>query len=149
MKNLIFIFSFFLSAITLSAFTINTGWAHGVVYGVKKEKAIIIKVGYDDGKPMRHAEIKIFSPGGEKTEYQNGHTDKNGCFAFLPDKTGKWRVMVTDGMGHGIVRNIEVEKVTEMNIKGWSRWQKLITGMSIIWGLAALMFYFRIKKKLT
>ncbi|MDO9575134.1 MAG: hypothetical protein Q7J55_01230 [bacterium] len=134
--------------------------AHGVVYELKKDKTVIIKVAYDDGEPMSYAEVKIFSPHDTKIEYQNGRTDKNGCFAFLPDQIGEWKVIVNDGMGHGVVTEVKVftegestfgGKETmkiEATIKGWPRWQKLVTGISIIWGLAGLIFYFRVRKRI-
>ena len=127
-------------------------WAHGVVYEVKEDKTVIIKVAYDDGEPMSYAEIKIFSPDNKNIEHQNGRTDKNGCFAFLPDEVGKWKVVVNDGMGHGVVTEVNVEKamkIEKTSYKAWSRWQGLITGLSIIWGLTGLFFYFKVRKRIT
>lgn len=135
-------------------------FAHGVDYEVKEGKAVVIRAGYDDGEPMSYAEIKIFSPDNKDIEHQNGRTDKNGCFAFLPDQIGEWRVVVNDGMGHGVVTEVEVFAVgesasggkeamkIETTAKGWPRWQKLITGVSIIWGLAGLVFYLKAKKRI-
>lgn len=99
---------------------------------------------------MSYAEIKIFSPDNKNIEHQNGRTDKNGCFAFLPDKVGEWKVMVNDGMGHGVVTEVKVEKamkIEKISYKALPRWQGLITGISIIWGLAGLFFYFKVRKK--
>jgi len=135
-------------------------WAHGVDYEVKEGKAVVLKVGYDDGEPMSYAEVKIFSPENKDIEHQNGRTDKNGCFAFLPDQPGEWKVIVNDGMGHGVVTEIKVSaeggsasggKETmkiETAAKGWPRWQKLITGIGIIWGLAGLILYFRVRRRI-
>ena len=125
-------------------------WAHGVVYEIKGDKAVIIKVTYDDGEPMSYAEIEIFSPDNKDIEYQNGRTDKNGSFAFLPDQIGGWKIIVNDGMGHGVVTEVEVKEAMkiETTAKGWPRLQKLITGISIIWGLAGLIFYFKMRKKI-
>lgn len=147
MKKLIFAFGFLLP-ISLLYFMIGTIWAHGVVYEVKEDKTVMIKVNYDDGEPMSYAEVEIFSPSDEKVEYQNGRTDKNGCFAFLPNEAGEWKVKVNDGMGHGVVTNIQVKEGMKVDIlhHGFPRWQKLITGISIIWGLTGLIFYFRFRK---
>lgn len=127
-------------------------WAHGVVYEVKEDKTIIIKVAYDDGEPMNYAEIKIFSPDNKNIEHQNGRTDKNGCFAFLPDEIGEWKVVVNDGMGHGVVTEVKVEeamKIEKTSYKAWPRWQGVITGISIICGLTGLIFYFKARKRIT
>ena len=145
--SLIFIVVFLLSILF---FMSNDLWAHGVVYGVKEGKTVIIEIAYDDGEPMSYAEVKIFSPDNKDIEHQNGRTDKNGCFAFLPDQIGEWRVVVNDGTGHGVVTKVEVKEAMkiEATTKGWSRWQKLITGISIIWGLAGLILYFRVRKRI-
>ena len=109
-----------------------------------------MKVRYDDGMPMSHAEVKIFSPGDGKIEYQSGCADKNGCFVFFPDEAGEWTMMVNDGMGHGVVTKVDVKEAmkVESTAKGWPRWQKLTTGISIIWGLTALIFYLKVRKKI-
>ncbi len=143
--SLIFIITFFFSLP-------HNLWAHGVVYELKEDKTVIIKVAYDDGEPMSYAEIKIFSPDNKNIEHQNGRTDKNGCFAFLPDEVGEWKVVVNDGMGHGVVTEVKVEKamkIEKTSYKAWPRWQGLITGISIIWGLTGLIFYFKVRKRIT
>lgn len=126
-------------------------WAHGVDYEIKEGKAVVLRVGYDDGEPMIYAEVKIFSPGNKDIEHQNGRTDKNGCFAFLPDQIGEWKVIVNDGTGHGVVTEVEVKEAMkiEATAKGWSRRQKLITGISIIWGLAGLILYFKVRRRIS
>jgi len=128
--------------------SINSVLAHGVEYEIKENKAAIIKVGYDDGEPMSYAEVKIFSPYDAEIEYQNGRTDSNGCFAFIPDNPGEWKIVVNDGMGHGVVAKVPITEGIKVDIihHGFSRWQKLITGISIIFGLTGLIFYFRIRK---
>ncbi|NQS90434.1 hypothetical protein HQ584_11675 [Patescibacteria group bacterium] len=141
----------FISALLFYLFFLPCSlWAHSVVYEIKEDRAVIINVAYDDGEPMSYAEVKIFSPENKDIEHQNGRTDKNGCFAFLPDQNGKWRIIVNDGMGHGVVTGVEVKEAMkiETTAKGWPRLQKLITGVSIIWGLAGLIFYLKMRKKI-
>lgn len=87
--------------------------AHGVDYELKNGRAVTIIVTYDDGKPMSYAGVKIFSPADEKIEHQNGRTDKNGCFSFLPDQNGEWRITVEDGMGHGVATKVNVDEAME------------------------------------
>ncbi len=124
-------------------------WAHSVVYEVKEISGITIKVEYDDGEPMSYAEVLIYSPVDEEIEYQNGRTDKRGCFSFLPDQPGEWKIMVDDGMAHGIVAKVLVEEGITVKIlhHGFPRWQKLITGISIILGLTGLLFYLVARKR--
>ena len=140
--SLIFIITFFFSL----SFVLHNLWAHGIVYEVKEDKTVVIKVAYDDGEPMSYAKIKIFSPDNKDIEHQNGRTDKNGCFAFLPDKVGQWQVIVDDGMGHRVTTKVEVEKgvkIEKTGYRAWPRWQAVITGISIIWGLTGLIFYLK------
>lgn len=123
--------------------------AHGVVYEVSKEEAFIIKIAYDDGVPMSYAEVKIFSPSDQKIEYQNGRTDKNGRFVFFPDKAGKWKIEINDGMGHGVVTNISVGeglKLEETERKNLARWQKILVGLSLIIGITGILFYISAKR---
>ncbi len=123
--------------------------AHGVEYDIIESKAISIRAGYDDGEPMNYAEVKIFSPFDATIEYQNGRTDKNGCFSFLPDKSGVWKIVIDDGMGHGVVTEIPVKdgiKIDSVH-HGYPRWLKLVTGISIIFGLNGIYFYIRSRKQ--
>lgn len=150
MKKLIFAFGFLLP-ISLLSFMIGTIWAHGVVYEVKEDKTVMIKVNYDDDEPMGYAEVEIFSPSDGKIEYQNGRTDKNGCFAFLPNEIGEWKIKVNDGMGHGVTAKIKVEEgmhIESVRYSGLARWQKLIMGLSIIFGVTGFVFYFRVRKEI-
>lgn len=151
MSKVIFIIVF---SLILFAFITNTVYAHGVVYEVKEDKTVIIKVEYDDGEPMSYADVKIFSPTEKEIEHQNGRTDRNGCFAFLPDVAGEWKITVNDGMGHGVVEKIEVKEAMVIEPihtihRSWTRFQKLILGISIVWGLAGVICYFKVRKKMT
>lgn len=77
-------------------------FAHGTDYRIVGKKAVVMEFFYSDKKPMQYAEVLILSPGNGAIEYQNGRTDQNGRFAFLPEMTGEWRVKVNDGMGHAV-----------------------------------------------
>lgn len=83
--------------------------AHGVTHSLSTEKAVLLQAGYSDGSPMSFAEVVVFSPSDSEVEHQNGRTDKNGRFAFLPDVQGEWRVSVSDGMGHAFSRQIRID----------------------------------------
>lgn len=119
------------------------------VYYENIEGGIGIEVNYDDGTPMSYSEVKVYSPEDKETEFQQGFTDKNGRFVFFPDVKGKWKIVVNDGMGHGIATNIFFEK--EMKVKKtdrahFSRWQKILIGVSLIFGITGILFYLVTKK---
>ena len=49
-----------------------------------------------------YAEAKLYGPDSADVEFQNGRTDAQGRFAFLPDKPGTWTIVVADNMGHKV-----------------------------------------------
>ncbi|MBN2372301.1 hypothetical protein JXL19_00745 [bacterium] len=122
-------------------------FAHGVHYKVDKAEAMIIKVEYDGGEPMGYAEVKIFSPDDQKVEYQNGRTDREGRFSFLPEKGGAWKVVVSDGMGHGVTAEVSADHRPDagkmVQSAGFNTWQKVIIALSVIWGLIGFAFFFQ------
>ena len=99
--------SFFLSNFTV--FLLISGlyfgtqavvWAHGVEAQILKLKgAVVVTALYDTGEPMSYARVEIWAPH-SKIRFQLGRTDRNGKFAFVPDLSGKWRIKISDGLGH-------------------------------------------------
>ena len=85
--------------------------AHGTGHRVIRDAgAVAVESFYSDREPMSYAEVKLYGPSDDSIEYQNGRTDKNGRFAFLPDQEGTWRMEVGDGMGHLMRADIDVKK---------------------------------------
>lgn len=86
--------------------------AHGVEAWVNgfHQTAPTINFSYSDGSPVSYASVKIWSPGNNSIEYQNGRTDKNGRFSFLPDSAGEWRITLNDGQGHAATLHHQVEE---------------------------------------
>jgi len=123
--------------------------AHGTDYRVIEEAPVIAaEFFYSDKKPMRYAEVLVFSPENDEVEYQNGRTDQNGRFAFYPESSGKWRIKVNDGMGHAVRAEVPVDfpETGTGAIKGLadknhsaaggaSKWIKIILGLSIVLNL--------------
>lgn len=111
-----------------------------------------LQVIYDSGDPVSEADVQIFSPEDKKLIFQQLSTDKNGRFLFSPDKTGKWKVIVNDGMGHGLITDISIEnlqtkKISDMEHPVSSRFQKILIGISIIFGLTGILFFISAKKR--
>lgn len=89
-------------------------FAHGVVISTAQENGLPVSTfHYADGIALSYGEVKIWAPGDAEVEFQNGRTDKNGRFAFIPDQSGTWRVEVTDGMGHAATAKHEVQVAIE------------------------------------
>ncbi len=126
-------------------------YAHGVFHRITKTEAAVISAEYDDGEPMSYADVKVYSPAGEKIEYQNGRTDKNGRFAFVPDIPGAWRVSIDGGMGHVIHTTLALDEAMAVVGKAKSgqacpKWHGIVTGLGVIFGLCGCVYYIRMRK---
>ena len=75
-------------------------FAHGVGYRESELQAIPLEFFYSTGEKMSYCEASVFSPNDSKFAAQTGRTDEAGRFAFIPDVSGDWRVVVSDGQGH-------------------------------------------------
>jgi len=124
--------------------------SHGIFQETTKKETVVIAVRYDDGEPASYAQVKISSPKGGNIEYQIGRTDKNGCFAFLPELPGRWRITIDDGLGHKIDTDFVVgdspgiEKKAPVTV--CPRWHGVLTGLSLIFGISGLLMVFRMRK---
>lgn len=142
MRKILFIIPFFL--ISVESFSHNVKYS--IIDGGKG-----VKVYYSDGTPLVFAEVKIYSPANPVEEFQTGFTDKNGIFMFYPDMKGKWRIEINDGSGHGIVEEIDFDKIDSLRISQVHSAvipviYRIFTGIGIVWGITGLWFYFKVKK---
>lgn len=98
-----------LPAFFLLLFAAVSASAHGTGFQlVESRKARAVNCYYASGDPMAYSKVLVYGPGDSDIEHQNGRTDRTGGFAFLPDKPGTWRVIVSDGQGHRIEANVPV-----------------------------------------
>ena len=86
----------------------GSAYAHGVGFRHAEVKAIPLEFFYSTGEKMSYREARVFSPRDEKFAVQTGRTDEEGRFAFMPDVSGDWKVIVRDEEGHQCVAVIEV-----------------------------------------
>ena len=123
-------------------------YSHGINSRIIKGGIGIIAL-YDSSTPMSYAKTEIFTPGKDKTPFQEGLTDKNGCFIFIPDKIGIWKIKINDEMGHGVIKEINVKDLKNFKqnkSEPLSRWYKILIGLSIIFGITGFIFYLQAKK---
>ncbi len=131
-------------------FAVSLAFGHGIDHAVF-EGGVGVTVHYDDGNPLAGKSVTVYSPASDNP-FQQGHTDKNGTFVFAPDEPGTWRIEVTDETGHGIIEEIEVtgEMVPETEVHhDMATGQRILMGVSVIFGLTGIGFYFTGKKKST
>ncbi|MCS7213316.1 MAG: DUF4198 domain-containing protein [Candidatus Calescibacterium sp.] len=137
--------TFFKSTTVLNNYVL----AHDIELNFVKEGGMGIRAYYSDGTPLSSANVKIFSPSDDKKEFQICSTDKNGYFFFLPDEKGKWRIEISDSTGHGLVKHIEITE--EIRVLGANYsvplWQRILIGLSIIFGLTGILFYIYAKRE--
>lgn len=117
--------------------------AHGV-QGKVGSGGVVVKASYDTGEAMSYARVDIAAPGA-KLPFQSGRTDRNGCFCFLPDVPGQWKITIKDGQGHQLNLRVDVDqamKIVSMMVPGLGgmginkRWKGVVMGLCVVFGLA-------------
>ena len=68
----------------------------------------LVQFAYAGGEQPTYAKVEVYSPADSKVEFQNGRTDAQGRFAFMPDAPGQWRIIMADNMGHRVEHAVEV-----------------------------------------
>lgn len=84
--------------------------AHGSIINYQTKESIEIQAKFDNGTPMKNAQVVIYSPNNPTEAWLTSNTDENGKFVFSPDfsQLGNWSVKVRTA-GHGGVINIPIE----------------------------------------
>lgn len=149
MKYRSLIFSF----LAIAAMSPALLYAHGVT-GKTGTGGIVVSAMYDTGEAMDYAKVTILAPDAN-LKFQSGRTDRNGRFCFFPDVSGNWKVVVDDEMGHRLEVNVPVDQAMSLqanpeNVNSGrnflTRYQKAIIGVSIIFGISGIVFWFKSRK---
>jgi len=75
-------------------------WPHALQFSVTHAfPAVLVTVRYQGGEVLSYVPVRVVF-GDEAIEFQNGRTDRNGSFAFVPDRAGSWKFSADDEMGH-------------------------------------------------
>ena len=121
-------------------------YSHGVGYRESKLQAIPLEFSYSTGEAMSYCEARVFSPNDSKFAAQTGRTDEQGRFAFIPDTSGDWRVVVQDNEGHrceAVVNinldDVKANAVVEASETNQSHVIPALLGVSIIFNIALLV----------
>ncbi len=102
---------------------------------------VVVSASFADDAPAVGLFVSVFAPG-ESERFVSGKTDRNGCFAFMPDKSGDWDVLVYDRMGHRFELKVSVDAslLAQQGGKVENGWlvkgEKILAGI----GLIALIF---------
>lgn len=145
-------FYFFL-ALAIAVTTPKQVLAHGANIEYQTTSAITIQAKYDDGTPMKQAQVVIYAPSDRATPWMQGTTDESGKFTFVPDRDssnlGNWDVKVRQS-GHGSITSIPIQNdklaANQMTSppmgKGYSPSQKLMMAAAVGWGFVGTALFF-------
>jgi hypothetical protein len=90
----------FLTIILVLVFFANALFAHGIKLTAELGAPyIIINASFSPTAPAVDAKVTIIDKGSDDI-FQSGRTDFYGRFVFIPDKAGKWQIVVDDERGH-------------------------------------------------
>jgi hypothetical protein len=70
------------------------GWAAFDLFAAHE---VTVQFATGDGKPMAHAEVRIFAPGEPDKPYTTGRTGADGKFEFSADRDGFWSAEARTG----------------------------------------------------
>ncbi len=134
----------------LFLFSISS-FSHDIEHLIKKHNDVIeIDFYFSDGTKFSYQSYEIYSSEDKKIPYQVGRTDKNGRVLFFPEKGGEWEVKVFSDDGHGknVILNFEGnKKIEEKNLSLYSKFGKIITGVSLIIGIFGILSLFFRRKR--
>ena len=83
-----------------AALLAGTLHAHGLSHSAQPGSAVVVELRYADGSPFSYEAVEVYRPA-ETVAFLAGRTDANGRLAFVPDRSGDWRVRAFSEDGHG------------------------------------------------
>ncbi len=129
----------------------GTAIAHGVHTHTGSGNATTVTVTHEDGSPLAAESFTVHSPKGGSA-FMTGKTDRLGRAIFIPDVSGKWEVKIFSDDGHGAIVSIDVDldalsNPTESENMEMGQAQKMITGVSVLFGIFGLVSFMVNRKR--
>jgi nickel transport protein len=120
--------------------------AHGTKIEYRQIQGIQIQAKYDDGKPMKSAQVVIYAPNNPGESWLTGVTDDQGYFQFIPDPSqpGNWDIKVRQA-GHGEILTIALDQdqVISLTQTNNDLIQKIVLAGMGIWGMIGTALFFK------
>lgn len=148
-----------LAAALLLAGTVAQVSAHALYAAdTRHDGVVLVQFAYSGGEQPTYAKVEVYSPTDDKVEFQNGRTDAQGRFAFMPDAPGRWRIIMADNMGHRVEHPVEISAAQgaaaataahDAGLGGFSTPLRILLGLSLIANMALAAAMLRRRKKLT
>lgn len=133
----------FMGAPVATAHRVHATWEIG---------EIVVEAWYGGGDPMRDADVRVYIiQDGNGEVYENGKTDENGKFAFVPKVGVENYKVVLESVGHREEINVSLGEVpSKKGEEELPLYARIAAGFGYLLGLAgAGMAYvgWRLKKK--
>ena len=124
----------------------------------RHDGVVLVQFAYSSGEQPTYAKVEVYSPADDQVEFQNGRTDAQGRFAFMPDAPGRWRIIMADNMGHRVEHPVEISAAQgavaadsghDAGPGGFAMPLRILLGLSLIANMALAAAVMRRRKKLT
>lgn len=112
---------------------------------------VVTRAVYGESEAATFIKVEVFSPVVPAEAYQSGQTDRQGYFAFRPDSSGAWRVIVDDEIGHRGEKIVMVPEPFAASSGGSlplgvSRWERAGLGVALLLGLTGIVYGMRARR---
>lgn len=127
----------------------SLAWAHRMNHEVSTAEAQVLSVSYAFGQAPIFEPYQVFAPDTD-VPFQTGRTDAKGRISYLPDRPGRWRVVVTTEDGHGVEVRVRVDEalsITEVEAPARGGLVNTLAGIGYLLGLAGLLILWRQRRK--
>ncbi|OXS29781.1 MAG: hypothetical protein BCS36_05800 [Desulfovibrio sp. MES5] len=155
------VFTKVLSLFLLCACLVLANARHAVGHALRaaeipQEQAVVMQFAYSTGEVPAFANVEVYGPADAGMEFQNGRTDAQGRFAFVPNAPGQWRVIMADNMGHRVVHETTVAEnggaapTADAAADAWGRFAtplRAFLGVSLLLNLGTMSVLWRQRRK--
>ena len=134
-------------ALGLLLFT-SLAWGHRMHHEVSSAQAQVLTVSHAFGQQPIFEPYQVFAPDSDMP-FQTGRTDLQGRVSFLPDRPGRWRVVVSTEDGHGVEVRVRVDEalaITQVENPGAGGLAMTLAGVGYLLGLGGLLVLWRQRK---
>lgn len=122
--------------------------AHGVVIQTDVQPTVEVVGLYDNGQPLKQAQVRVFSSEDIERPVFTGITDDKGRFEFQPTERGPWEIFIRQA-GHGgktvvVLDDTKENKLIIANAStAHSLPQRLMIIGAVTWGCVGTALYFK------
>ena len=123
---------------------------------IPQGQAVVMQFAYSTGEVPAYANVEVYGPADTGIEFQNGRTDAQGRFAFVPNAPGQWRVIMADNMGHRVEHETTVAEnggaapTADAATDAWGRFATpllALLGVSLLLNLGTMSVLWRQRRK--